>query len=307
MIDYKKIIKSRKLRLVILRFFNFIPDKWMLKLQYRIKLGKKLNLKNPKSYNEKLQWYKLYYKNPLMIKCVDKYDVREYVTDCGCGELLNECYGVYNNADEIDFSSLPDMFVAKSTLGGGGNSVVIVRDKSKLDIPALKKQMNSWVKPNEHIKNSGREWPYNSGREHSRIIIEKYIESDETKGGLIDYKFFCFNGKAEYMFVIAERTLGDTASLDIYDADFNKLPYRRCGKNNISAEFEKPENFEELRDAAEKLSKAFPHARVDMYDQNGRIIFGEITFYSGSGYSSYEPEEFDYMMGEKFVLPQRNK
>lgn len=305
MFDYKKIIKSRKLRLAILRFFNFIPDKWMVKLQYRIKMGKKLNLKNPKSYNEKLQWYKLYYKNPLMVKCVDKYDARKYVEDCGCGELLNECYGVYRNADEIDFSALPDSFVAKSTLGGGGNSVVIVKDKSKLDIPALKKQMNSWVRENAHIKNSGREWPYNSG-EDNRIIIEKYIESDDRMG-LVDYKFFCFNGRAEYMFIIAERVLGESASLDIYDRDFNRLPYRRSGKNNISVEFEKPENFEELRAAAEKLSAAFPHARVDMYDQNGKIIFGEITFYSGSGYSTYEPEEFDYLMGEKFVLPERNK
>ena len=305
MIDYKRIIKSRKVRLAILRFFNFIPDKWMVKLQYRIKMGKKLNLKNPKSYNEKLQWYKLYYKNPLMVKCVDKYDVRKYVADCGCSELLNECYGVYNNADEIDFSKLPNQFVAKSTLGGGGNSVVIVKDKSKLDIPALKKQMNSWVRENAHIKNSGREWPYNSG-ENNRIIIEKYIESDD-KLGLVDYKFFCFNGRAEYMFVIAERVLGESASLDIYDRDFNKLPYRRSGKNNISVDFEKPENFAELRDAAEKLSKQFSHARVDLYDQNGKIIFGEITFYSGSGYSTYEPEEFDYLMGEKFILPERNK
>lgn len=306
MIDYKKIIKSRKLRLAVLRILSFIPDKWMLKLQYRIKMGKKLNLKNPESYNEKLQWYKLYYRNPLMPKCVDKGDVRGYVRDCGCGKTLNECYGIYDRVEDIDFDALPDKFVVKDTLGGGGNSVVIVKAKSELDIPALKKQLSSWIKENAHVKDAGREWPYNSGRAHGRIIIEKYIESDD-KLGLVDYKFFCFNGRAEYMFVIAERVLGESASLDIYDRDFNKLPYRRSGKNNISVDFEKPENFEKLRSAAEKLSAAFPHARVDMYDQNGKIVFGELTFFSGSGYSTYEPEEFDYIMGEKFVLPQRNK
>lgn len=306
MINYKKIIKSRKVRLAILKFLRFIPDKWMLKLQYRIKTSNKLNLKNPKRYSEKIQWYKLFYRNPLMPKCVDKGDARDYVKDCGLGETLNECYGVFDRVEDIDFDALPDKFVAKNTLGGGGNSVIIVEDKSALDIHEMKEQMNKWVKRNTHLKDAGREWPYYSGRAHGRIIIEKYIESDESKGGLIDYKFFCFNGKAEYMFVIAERTLGESASLDVYDADFNKLPYRRSGKKNISIDFEKPENFEELRAVAEKLSAAFPHARVDMYDQNGKIIFGEITFYSGSGYSTYEPEEFDYLMGEKFVLPERN-
>lgn len=305
MIDYKKVIKSRKMRLAIMRFLNFIPDKWMIKLQYRIKLGRKLNLKNPQRFTEKIQWYKLFYRNPLMPKCVDKGDVREYVSECGCDSILNECYGVFDRVENIDFDALPDKFVVKNTLGGGGNSVVIVKDKSALDIPALKERMNKWVRGNAHIKNAGREWPYNSGRKNNRIIVEKYIESDESEGGLIDYKFFCFNGKTEYLYVMADRKLGDTASLDIFDADFNKLPYRRSGKNSISAEFEKPENFEELRATAEKLSAKFPHARVDMYDPNNKIIFGELTFFSGSGYFSFEPDEFDYMLGEKFVLPEK--
>ena len=134
MIDYKKIFKSRKLRLAILELLSFIPDKLMIKIQYYIKIGRKLNLKNPQRYTEKLQWYKLNYKNPLMIKCVDKYDVREYVKDCGLENTLNECYGIFNSPDEINFDALPNKFVLKDTLGGGGNSIIICDDKSKANI-----------------------------------------------------------------------------------------------------------------------------------------------------------------------------
>lgn len=306
MIDYKKIIKSRRVRLAILRFLNFIPDKWMIKLQYRIKTGRKLNIKNPKRFTEKLQWYKLFYRNPLMPKCVDKGDARSYVKDCGLEHILNECYGVFDRVEDIDFDALPDKFVAKNTLGGGGNSVVIVKDKSKLNIPALKERMNKWVKENAQVKNAGREWPYNSGRAHSRIIIEKYIESDETEGGLIDYKFFCFNGKTEYLYVFTDRNLGDGAGESIYDAEFNNTGYYSDDEHPIKRKLSKPSNFDEMRSIAEKLSANFPHARVDMYDQNEKIIFGELTFFDGSGYYSFVPDEFDYILGEKFVLPERN-
>ena len=306
MIDYKKIIKSRRLRLAILKFFSFIPDRWMLKLQYRIKTGRKLNLKDPKRYTEKLQWYKLFYRNPLMPKCVDKGDARDYVKECGLEDTLNECYGIFDRVEDIDFDALPDKFVVKNTLGGGGNSVVIVKDKSKLNIPELKERMSAWITENAHAKDAGREWPYYSGRAHGRIIIEKYIESDESRGGLIDYKFFCFNGKTEWVYVMAERKLGEDVCIDIYDADFNKLKYKRAGKNNTDVCIEKLKNFEELKKTAERLSKGFPHVRVDMYDQDDKIIFGELTFYEGSGYVSFDPDEFDYIMGEKFILPERN-
>lgn len=306
MINYKKIIKSRRVRLAIMRFLNFIPDKWMIKLQYRIKLGRKLNLKNPKRFTEKLQWYKLFYRNPLMPKCVDKGDVREYVAECGLGSILNECYGIFDRVEDIDFDALPDKFVVKNTLGGGGNSVVIVKDKSQLDIPALKERMNKWAKENAHVKNAGREWAYNSGRAHSRIIIEKFIEADESKGGLIDYKFFCFNGKAEYLYVFADRSLGEGAGESIFDAEFNDTGYYSDDEKPLARVIPKPSNFDEMRSIAEKLSAHFPHARVDMYDQNDKIIFGELTFFDGSGYFSFVPDEFDYILGEKFALPGRN-
>lgn len=158
MIDYKKIIRSRKTRGKILEFLSFIPDKTMLKIQYRIKTGNKLNLKNPKRFTEKLQWYKLYYKNPLMIQCVDKYDVREYVKSKGLEDILIPCYGVYDSADEVDWDSLPQQFVMKDTLGGGGNSVVIVKDKSTVDLEDLKSTAADWTKIDAHKKGGGREY-----------------------------------------------------------------------------------------------------------------------------------------------------
>ena len=142
--DYKKIIKSRETRLRILRTLDFIPDKTMIKMQYFIKTGRRLNLKNPQRYTEKLQWYKLYYRDPLMQQCADKYDVREYVRSKGLGYILNECYGVYERVEDIDFDSLPDQFVLKDTLGGGGNSIIICKDKQLL-ILKTQKQMQKWL------------------------------------------------------------------------------------------------------------------------------------------------------------------
>ena len=298
--DYKKIIKNRNLRIKILNMLSFIPDKMMLKIQYRIKTGRKLNLKNPQRYTEKLQLYKLNYKNPIMIKCVDKYDVREYVRNCGLEDILNECYGIYDNPSDIDFKKLPNKFVLKDTLGGGGSSVIICRDKNKANIEEYKKIMTEGV--NKKLKRSGgREWPYYYGRNH-RIIIEKYIESDLNKGGLIDYKFFCFDGKVQYVYGIADRSLGNGAGFGIFDKEFNLLPYRRCDENKLMRNIEKPKNYNKIVKCAEILSQNFPHARIDLYDQDNKIIFGEITFYDGSGYMTFEPDEFDYELGKYMTI-----
>lgn len=300
--DYKKIIKSRSIRLRILRFLSFIPDKIMLRIQYRIKTGNKLNLKNPHRFTEKLQWYKLYYKNPLMIRCVDKYDVREYVKSKGLKDILIPCYGVYNSVNEVDWDALPNQFVMKDTLGGGGVSVVIVKDKSKADIEELKKKAAEWTSIDAHKKDAGREWPYYSGKNH-RILFEKYIDSDLAEGGLIDYKFFCFNGKTVCVYVIADRALGNGAGLGIYDPDFNKTDILRADERLLRRFIEKPENYDDLKKVAECLSSDFPEVRIDLYDVDGEIWFGEITFYDGSGYMKFEPDSFDYELGKKFKLP----
>ena len=156
--DYKKIIKSQKLRFFILRLMKFMPDSLMLRLQYRIKLGRKLNLKAPERFTEKIQWYKLNYRNPLMGRCVDKYAVREYVKSKGLENTLTVLYGVYDNAEDIDFTLLPQKFVIKSTDGGGGENIFICKDKSKLDIPQVVKAISGWK--NKKNINAGREWAY---------------------------------------------------------------------------------------------------------------------------------------------------
>lgn len=303
LINYKKILPNRKLRIKILRLLYFIPDKIMLRIQYRIKTGNKLNLKNPQRFTEKIQWYKLYYKDPLMIQCVDKYEVRNYVKDKGLADILVPCYGVFDSVEEVNWESLPRQFVMKDTLGGGGNSIVIVKDKEKTNIEKLKKVAFLWTVINAHKKDAGREWPYYCGKKH-RILFEKYIKSESIQGGLIDYKFFCFYGKARYLYVVADRIIGDGASFGIYDSSFKKLNITRKDEKPLNRIIEKPKNFELLKEIAEKLSESFPEVRVDLYDQNGQILFGELTFYDGSGYMKFEPDQFDIELGSAFKLPK---
>lgn len=303
MMNYKKIIKSRAVRIKIMQTMSFIPDKWMVSLQYKIKTGRKLNLKNPQRFTEKLQWYKVYYRDPIMKQCVDKYEVRKYVEECGLGSILNECYGVYSSPDEIDFGKLPDSFVLKDTLGGGGNSVIIVPDKSKLIVEQAKQQMAQWVAESTSAKHPGREWVYD-GMPH-RIIAEKYISSNPETGGLIDYKFFCFGGRVAYLYVMGNRKNG--LKVGIYDREFRKLDAYISYDEKMETEAKKPENFEEMCEIAEKLSAKFPHARIDLFDQNRVITFGEITFFSGSGYTLFNPDEFDFQLGDFFQLPQNTK
>ena len=300
MMDYKKIIKSRDLRRKILRLLSFVPDKIMLKMQYRAKTGRKLDLRNPKRFTEKLQWYKLYYKNPLLIQCVDKYDVREYVKSKGLEKILIPSYGVFESADEIDWDALPDQFVMKDTLGGGGTSVIIVKDKNNEERDELKRKISEWTAIKANVKSDGREWPYYSGKKH-RIIIEKYIDSDSSKTGLIDYKFFCFNGKTEFLYVMGNRKVGEQVRVRLMDRSFKRIPVLRVGDADMD-EVSKPQNYHEMLLIAEKLAQDFPHVRVDLYNVEGKILFGELTFYNASGYMKYDPDDFDIEIGNKFIL-----
>lgn len=296
--DYKKIIKSRDIRLKILSLLNWIPDKEMIKLQYRLKTGRHLNLNHPIRYTEKLQWYKIYYKDPIMAQCADKYTVREYIESKGMGNILNEVYGIYDSVDGIDFEKLPNQFVIKSTNGAGGNNVLICKDKSQFNIANAHIKMKMWTVIRRN--GSGREWVYYKIK--PRIIIERFINTENDD--LTDYKFFCFNGKSHYMYVINGRKLGEEIKLGIFDMNFNQLPYFRGDENRMLKAPKIPENFDEMVKIAEELSEDFPHVRVDLYNVNGKIIFGELTFFDGSGYQSYEADEFDFMLGEKFKLPE---
>ena len=301
--NYKNIIKSQALRRKILRMLSFIPDKPMVMLQYRLKTGRKLNLKKPERFTEKLQWYKLYYKNPLMIQCVDKYDVREYVKSKGLEDILIPCYGVFESADDIDWDALPNQFVMKDTLGGGGNSVIIVKDKTKEDIDELRRRAAEWTKIKAHVKGDGREWPYYSGKNH-RIIIEKLLVDSTQSRGLNDYKYFCFDGKPIWIYVMADRTLGNGVGVGIYNNEFVKEDAQRVDERPLERVIEKPLTFDLMKEISSRLSEDFPEARIDLYEVNGEVKFGEITFFDGSGYMTFNPDNFDKKFGEAFILPK---
>ena len=298
--DYKKIIKNQDTRFKILKLLSFIPDKIMVKLQYRIKTGRKLNLKNPQRYTEKLQWYKLNYRNPLMTKCADKYTVREYVENKGLGYILNELYGVYDNVNEIDFDKLPNKFVLKTTNDSDTN--IFCKDKVNSDLEEIKKKMDKKMKERAQIP-LAREWAYNNSKR--RIICEKLLEDKDTKDNSInDYKFLCFNGKPEFIVYDVDRYLGHKRNF--YDTTWKYL--------NISSDcpnfgdiVERPEKLEEMLEIAKILSENFPAVRVDLYCVQNKIYFGELTFYPWSGYVKFEPDKFDFVLGEKFNLTSYKK
>ncbi len=297
--NYKKLLKNQNTRFKILNMLSWVPDKTMVKLQYRIKTGRKLNLKNPQRFTEKLQWYKLYYRNPLLKKCADKYEVREYVKSKGLDNILNELYGIYDTPEEINLKELPNQFVLKTTNGSGGNNIIICKDKSKLNINEVKSKLQEWI--DFPIKKPmGREWCYEGLK--ARIICEKLLPRDK-RNDLPDYKFFCFNGKAEFLYVMIDYTDNHkNGKMGFYDRNFKKLDFYRDDFGKIDFELEKPKNFDKMVEYAEILSKDFPHVRVDFYNLDGKIVFGELTFYNTSGYVTFSPDEADFIIGEKFKI-----
>ena len=299
---YKRIFRSYRFRQTLLRRLGFIPDRAMTSLQYYIKLRRRIDWKNPRRYTEKVQVYKTYYRDPLMIACSDKADVRGYVAGCGLPEILNGLCGVYDSYDEIDFGALPERFAAKDTLGdGGGHEVLLCRDKEKLDRAVFEKRLRSWTATPAHRPSGGREWPYYSGRNH-RILIEQFLDGGPE--GLTDYKFFCFDGEPKYLYVMTDRGGVGGPRLGIFDADFTKLPVARRGRRDLAEPPARPENYGAMLDAARRLSAPFPHVRVDLYNIAGRIVFGELTFFSGTGYIAFDPDSFDFTLGEAFNLPE---
>lgn len=279
-----KINKSWLLRL--------IPDKLYLKIKYRIKFNKKLNLKNPSTYNEKLQWLKLYDRRPEYIKMVDKFEVRKIIKEKVGEEYLIPLIGVYNKFEDINFEELPDQFVIKTTHDCGG--IIICKDKSKLDINAAKKKINKHLKTNYYYMH--REWPYKNI--FPRIIIEEYIV-DESAVELKDYKFFCFHGEPKMLFVATNR--GIDTRFNFYDLNFKKIDLEQHYKNSNKI-IEKPKNFDKMIEIARKLSEGFPHIRVDLYNINGKILFGELTLYHFSGFEKFNPEEYDRILGKEIKI-----
>lgn len=276
-----------------------MSDKKYLQKKFKLVFGYDLDLDNPRTFNEKLQWLKLYDRNPEYTIMVDKYRVRKYISEKIGEEYLIPLLGVWDSPDEIDFDKLPDQFVLKCN-HNSGIGMCICRNKSELDINKVKSELRKGLKENYYW--GGREWPYKDVPK--KIIAEKYME-DKNIGALNDYKIFCFDGKAKFMFVATERQNKDTETkFDFYDMDFNHLPFTN-GHPNSKAEIKCPSMLQEMKNIAEILSQNIPHLRVDLYEINGRIYFGELTFSHWSGFVPFDPKEWDFKFGDLIKLPEK--
>ena len=274
--------------------FKYLPDEVALKIIYKNAFNKKLDLQNPKTMNEKLQWLKLYNRKPEFSLMVDKCEAKKYVASIIGEEYIIPTYGVWEHFDDIDFESLPEQFVLKCTHGSG--DVVICKDKSQFNASTAKVKLEKSLKT-DYYKIS-REWPYKNVK--PRIIAEKYLE--DNSGGLTDYKVYCFNGKAKMMLIASDRFTEKQAKFDFFDKDFNWLDFT-WGNPRSEEKPEKPFLFDELFSLAEVLSKDLPHIRVDFYVVNSQIYSGELTFFDGGGFDSIEPYEWNIRIGSWLKLP----
>ena len=271
------------------------PEKFIRRKFYR-NLGYTLNLDDPSTFNEKLQWLKLYWHHPLLPTLVDKYAVKDYIAKQIGKQYVIPTLGVWNNVDDIDWELLPDQFVLKCTHDSGG--LVICSDKRQLDRKEAVKKLKKSMANNYYY--NGFEWPYKNVK--PRIIAEKYMRDPEADG-LPDYKFFCFDGEVKAMFVATERNKkGVEVKFDFYDQDFNHLPFTN-GHPNSSKVITRNRGFDEMKELAGKLSKGFPHVRIDFYEIAGKVYFGEMTFYHNAGWIKFDPQEWDRIFGDWLKLP----
>lgn len=286
----------------LIKNFGFLfSDKLYLSLRFRCRMGYWLNWSHPTTFNEKLQWLKIYNRNPVYTQLVDKYEVKQYVANKIGDKYVAKLLGVWDSPELIDFASLPDKFVLKTTHGGGNTGVVICKDKAKLDKGKTLKLLSLAMKSN--IYREWCEWPYKNVKR--RIIAEEYLEDAETKG-LIDYKFFCFNGKVRALFVATERQTRSEPYFNFFDGNYNSLDITQ-GHPQSQVFPSKPFKFEEMKALAEKLSQGFPHVRVDFYEANNNVYFGEFTFFHFAGVVRFSPNEWDYTFGNWLELPIKNK
>lgn len=296
-----KLVKDPK-RLILYTaekgLFNWMPDEFYIKMIFKLRTGKRINLENPATFNEKLQWLKLYDRKEKYIQYVDKYEVRKHIAESIGEEYLIPLIGVYNKPEEIDFSVLPDQFVLKCTHDSGG--LVICNDKSQLDIKATIEKLNKCLKRNYYFH--GREWPYKNVK--PRIICEKFI-IDESGVELKDYKLMCFNGKAKCNLVCLNRYSSTGLNIDFYDMDWKPMPFERRHHPSSGTIILRPKHFNKMIEFAERLSKDIPFARVDFYEIEGKLYFGELTFYPSAGFEEFTPESYDNMLGSWITLPSK--
>lgn len=277
---------------------NWLPDRAFLKAAFRARFGRKLDLNNPKTFNEKMQWMKLYNREPEYTMMVDKYLVRKYVREKLGEEYLIPLLGVWDNPDKIDFDRLPMQFVLKCN-HNSGLGMCICKDKNNLDIDQVKNELRKGIEQDYYL--TGREWPYKNVPR--RIIAEKYMV-DESGYELKDYKYYCFDGNVRLVMINSDRMSSEKTKANYFDENFQPLNFV-WGYENAKIPPAKPEKFEEMKELAEKLSEGIPHVRIDFYQTPNGIFFGEMTFFDGSGFDAIEPIEWDYKIGSWLNLPRK--
>ena len=278
-------------------FGGWIPDKIYLKWLFRLKMGYKLDLKHPKTFSEKLQWLKLYNRKPEYTIMVDKYAVKDYVAEIIGKEYIIPTLGVWNRPEDIEWDKLPQKFVLKTNFGGGSCGVVICQNKATFDKDAAIVKLESAMK--QDIYSFLREWPYKDVPH--KIIAEQYIEHQSEMTDLPDYKFFCFNGEPKYCQVISGRNTKE--SIDFFDKEWNHQPFHEpkiypFAENRPS----KPCCYDQMWDMAKKLAEGKPFSRIDFYEVDRKIYFGEITFFPTSGFGGFNPESYDELVGQMIKL-----
>lgn len=278
------------------RLVYVLPDKWYLFFRFKNRVGYWPHLNHPRTFNEKLQWLKLNDRHAEYTQMVDKIDAKKYVASIIGDKYIIPTLGVWNSVDEIEWDKLPNQFVIKVSSDSGG--IVVCKDKQTLDIEKAKEKLtNGWGK-NYYVHN--KEYPYRDLT--PRIIAEEYKE-DESGYELRDYKIFCFNGEPKILFVASDRQkAGEDTKFDFFDLNWNHLPFTN-GHPNSKEHIAKPKNFEEMLEIAKKLSVGIPQVRIDLYNCNGQIYFGEITFFHWSGMTAFDPVEWDFKLGKMIKLP----
>lgn len=293
--NIKKLFKNREALNNAMRLFAFIPDETYLKLMYRLRMGKKLDLKMPQTFNEKLQWLKLHDRRPEYIAMVDKYEAKEYAAPIIGREHIISTLGVWDKFDDIDFDKLPERFVLKCTHDSGG--LVICKNKGTFDKSAAKTKIEQSLKCNFYYV--GREWPYKGVK--PRIIAEEYMEN-EYSASLRDYKFYCFNGIPQFLYLSEGMENHSTAHISYVNLDWTFAKYRRNDYQPFDKLPPKPVHLDEMIELSRKFSKDIPFLRVDFYEINGKVYFGELTFFPGSGFTPFASESDDLEIGNMLDL-----
>lgn len=294
------LLKNIAFRKILEKIIWVFPDKWVIKCQYRALVGRWPDLKNPKRFTEKIDWYKLNYRDPLMTQCVDKYLEKDYLKEKGFEEYIPKTLQVKDKIEEIDFNSLPNSFIIKCNNGYGNN--VIVRDKSKMNVKEIYDIFNQWHSTSPVV--FGREWAFINVV--PKIMVEELLVSEDgtQKGDLNDYKVMCFNGVPRVVWVDIDRYTNHTRNF--YTPEWEQLPVvSDCPVSTYSVP--KPYGLEKMIEISRVLAKDFPFVRVDFYSVNNRVYIGEMTFYPWSGCVNYKPDSFDFELGDMFTLPNPRK